>query len=74
MDLDFGTGALKVTPGHDPTDYEIGERHDLEAVNILNLDGTLNDHAGPYSGLTVCKGSAEVSQPVWKSDGILETS
>ena len=43
VELGFGTGALKVTPGHDPTDYEIGERHDLEIVNILNLDGTLNE-------------------------------
>ncbi len=53
VELDFGTGALKVTPGHDPTDFEIGQRHNLETVNILNPEGTLNDNAGPYSGQTV---------------------
>ncbi|MEX2230226.1 MAG: valine--tRNA ligase, partial [Dehalococcoidia bacterium] len=46
-----GSGALKVTPGHDPTDFEIGERHALPVVNIMNLDGTLNANAEPYAGL-----------------------
>ena len=50
VELGFGTGALKVTPGHDPNDFEIGARHDLPTVNILNLDGTLNGNAGPYEG------------------------
>ena len=50
VDPDFGSGVVKVTPGHDPNDYEIGLRHDLEMVNILNLDGTLNENAGPYQG------------------------
>ena len=40
VDLEFGTGALKVTPAHDPNDYEIGQRHELEQVNILNPDGS----------------------------------
>ena len=47
---EFGTGALKVTPGHDPSDFEIGERHGLPTISILNKDGTLNEHAGPYEG------------------------
>ncbi|MFN3979532.1 MAG: valine--tRNA ligase [Caldilinea sp.] len=51
VDPEFGTGALKVTPGHDPNDYEIGKRHDLTMINILNEDGTLNANAGPYAGL-----------------------
>ena len=46
VDLEFGTGALKVTPAHDPNDYEIGQRHELEQVNILNSDGSLNENAG----------------------------
>jgi valyl-tRNA synthetase len=50
VDPEFGTGVVKVTPGHDPNDYAIGKRHDLEMVNILNLDGTLNENAGPYKG------------------------
>ena len=50
VDSAFGTGALKVTPGHDPVDFEVGQRHDLPTVNIMNLDGTLNEEAGPYQG------------------------
>jgi valyl-tRNA synthetase len=51
VDREFGSGALKITPGHDPNDYEIGKRHGLEEINILHLDGTLNENAGPYAGL-----------------------
>lgn len=51
VDPEFGTGALKVTPGHDPNDYEIGKRHGLPMINIMNEDGTLNAAAGPYAGL-----------------------
>ncbi len=51
VDPEFGTGVLKVTPGHDPNDYEIGKRHDLPFINIMNPDGTLNAEAGPYAGL-----------------------
>jgi len=50
VDPEFGTGALKVTPGHDPNDYEIGKRHGLAMINIMNEDGTLNANAGPYAG------------------------
>ncbi|HLT48551.1 MAG TPA: valine--tRNA ligase, partial [Rubricoccaceae bacterium] len=49
--MDFGAGALKVTPGHDVNDFEIGRRHGLETISIMNLDGTLNEEAGPYAGL-----------------------
>ena len=48
---EFGTGALKITPGHDQHDYEIGQRHQLELINILNKDATLNENAGPYEGM-----------------------
>ena len=51
VDPEFGTGALKVTPGHDPNDYEIGKRHHLPMINIMNKDATLNEEAGPYAGL-----------------------
>jgi valyl-tRNA synthetase len=51
VDPAFGTGALKVTPGHDPNDYEIGKQHGLPMINIMNIDGTLNANAGPYAGL-----------------------
>lgn len=48
---EFGTGALKITPGHDPHDYEIGSRHHLELINIMNKDATLNENAGKYAGM-----------------------
>jgi valyl-tRNA synthetase len=48
---EFGTGALKITPGHDATDYEVGLRHKLPVINIMNTDATLNENAGPYAGL-----------------------
>ena len=51
VDREFGTGALKITPGHDPNDFEIGQRHGLQVINIMNKDATLNDEAGPYAGL-----------------------
>lgn len=46
VDIELGTGALKITPAHDPNDFEIGQRHNLETINILNEDGTLNEDAG----------------------------
>jgi valyl-tRNA synthetase len=50
VDREFGTGALKITPGHDVNDYAIGERHGLPILSILNKDATLNQHAGKYAG------------------------
>ena len=50
VDTTFGTGALKVTPSHDPVDFEVAQRHSLPSVNILNADATLNKEAGPYEG------------------------
>lgn len=47
VDMEFGTGAVKITPAHDPNDYEVGMRHKLEFINILNDNGTLNANAGP---------------------------
>ena len=52
VDTSFGTGALKVTPAHDPNDFELGRRHNLESINVMNPDGTMNSLAGPsYEGL-----------------------
>ena len=53
VDKEYGTGAVKITPGHDHNDFAVGERHDLLRVNILNDDGTLNAGAGAYAGMTV---------------------
>ncbi|KAI8144679.1 valyl-tRNA synthetase [Fennellomyces sp. T-0311] len=51
VDMAFGTGAVKITPAHDFNDYEVGKRHNLEFINIMNDDGTFNDAAGPYKGM-----------------------
>ncbi|KAI7873510.1 valyl-tRNA synthetase [Mucor mucedo] len=51
VDMEFGTGAVKITPAHDFNDYEVGKRHDLEFINLLNDDGTYNANAGPYAGM-----------------------
>ncbi len=50
---EFGTGALKVTPGHDPLDWEIGQRHDLDVIVAVGEDGLMTDEAGPYAGMEV---------------------
>jgi valyl-tRNA synthetase len=51
VDTSFGTGALKITPAHDATDFEIAQRHNLPLVSIMNPDATMNENAGPYHGL-----------------------
>ncbi|KAF9903992.1 hypothetical protein BX616_001440 [Lobosporangium transversale] len=51
VDMAFGTGAVKITPAHDFNDYEVGKRHNLEFINILNDDGTLNNNCGEFSGM-----------------------
>lgn len=50
VDKEFGTGAVKLTPAHDFNDYQLGKRHDLKFINILNDDGTLNENAGQFKG------------------------
>jgi valyl-tRNA synthetase len=50
VDMEFGTGAVKVTPAHDPTDYEIGKRHDLAFIDIMTDDVEMSEEAGPYEG------------------------
>jgi valyl-tRNA synthetase len=51
VDPAFGTGAVKITPAHDPVDFEVAQRQGLALINILNLDATMNENAGPYNGL-----------------------
>lgn len=51
VDMEFGTGVMKVTPAHDPNDFEIGNRHDLERLNVMHPDGSINARGGKYNGL-----------------------
>jgi valyl-tRNA synthetase len=70
VETEFGTGALKVTPGHDPMDYEIGQRHGLEIVNGMNLDGSMNVPGLPYDGLPALEARARIVADL-KKEGLL---
>jgi valyl-tRNA synthetase len=61
VDREFGTGALKITPGHDPNDFELGRKHNLPIINVMNKDATMNANAGPYAGLD----RFEARQKLW---------
>ncbi|MGN0313076.1 MAG: valine--tRNA ligase [Lachnospiraceae bacterium] len=51
VDMEFGTGCVKITPAHDPNDFEVGKRHNLEEINVLNDDATMNEQCGKYAGM-----------------------
>ena len=51
VDKEFGTGAVKITPAHDPNDFEVGRRHNLEEINVMNDDATINEKGGKYAGM-----------------------
>ena len=51
VDKEFGTGAVKITPAHDPNDFEVGKRHNLPEINIMNDDATINELGGKYAGM-----------------------
>lgn len=51
VDMEFGTGVVKITPAHDPNDFEVGKRHDLPVINILNDDATINSNGGEFEGM-----------------------
>jgi valyl-tRNA synthetase len=70
VEKDFGTGALKVTPGHDPMDYDIGQRHSLEVINGMNLDGTMNVPGLAYDGLPALEARRRVVEDL-KAQGFL---
>ncbi|UCC43678.1 MAG: valine--tRNA ligase [Candidatus Zixiibacteriota bacterium] len=71
VDPEFGTGVVKVTPAHDPNDFEIGKRHDLEEINILNTDGSLNENAGKYKGMDRFEGRKRLLADL-EEKGLLE--
>ena len=63
---EMGTGCVKITPAHDPNDYEVGKRQSLPMVNIMNPDGTINANGGPYQGLTMAKARVKVIEDLEK--------
>ncbi len=70
VDIEFGTGALKITPAHDINDFEVGQRHGLEMINVLTTDSKLNEHAGEFAGLSVTDAREKVVERL-KADGLL---
>jgi valyl-tRNA synthetase len=68
---EFGTGVVKVTPAHDPVDWEMGRRHNLEVKQVIGLDGRLNEKAGRYQGLTVKEARRAVVEDLQKA-GLME--
>lgn len=71
VDLEFGTGAVKITPAHDFNDWEVAQRHNLEAVRVINHDGKLNHRAGKFEGMTVMDAREAVVKEL-KKKGLLE--
>ncbi|HEX2702725.1 MAG TPA: valine--tRNA ligase, partial [Solirubrobacteraceae bacterium] len=67
---EFGTGALKITPAHDPNDFEIGRRHDLAPISVIGEDGRMTAEAGRFAGLTVADAQAAVVAAL-ETDGVL---
>ncbi|MFO0881980.1 MAG: valine--tRNA ligase [Candidatus Saccharimonadales bacterium] len=66
VDRNFGTGVVKITPAHDFNDFEVAQRHNLEAVRVINHDGTLNHRAGKYEGLPVAEARKKVAEDLDK--------
>ena len=71
VDPAFGTGAVKVTPAHDPVDFDLAQRHGLERVLIMNLDATINENGGPYAGLDRYEARRRLIQDL-KAQGLVE--
>ena len=71
VETGFGTGALKITPGHDPTDFDIGRDHELEEITVIGLDGRMNENAGEFAGLTQDDASQRIVDRL-REEGLLE--
>ena len=71
VDPEFGTGAVKITPAHDLNDFELGKRHGLKEINIINDDGTTNDNAGKYANLSIKQAREKVLEDL-EEQGYME--
>lgn len=70
VDMEFGTGVVKITPAHDPNDFEVGERHNLPRINVMNDDGTINENGGKYCGLDRYEARKQIVEELEK-EGLL---
>ena len=73
VDPEFGTGAVKITPGHDPMDWEIGRDHDLPELSVIGLDGRMSEQAGEFAGLTQDEANAQIVARL-ESEDLLEST
>jgi valyl-tRNA synthetase len=71
VDPKFGTGVVKITPAHDPNDFEVGLRHNLEVREVIDQYGKMNEKAGPYAGLKIMEARAKVAEAL-KEKGLIE--
>ncbi|NEP16553.1 MAG: valine--tRNA ligase [Leptolyngbya sp. SIO4C1] len=72
VDAEFGTGCVKVTPAHDPNDFEIGQRHDLPMINVMHKDGSMNENAGEFAGLDRFEARKAVVQALDEQDFLVK--
>ena len=70
VDKEFGTGAVKITPAHDPNDFEVGKRHNLPEINVMNDDATINENGGKYAGLARYEARKQMVEEL-KEQGLL---
>ena len=70
VDMEFGTGVVKITPAHDPNDFEVGLRHNLEVINVMNDDGSINENGGKYAGLPGLEARRQIVEDL-KEQGFL---
>lgn len=72
VEMDFGTGVVKITPAHDPNDFEVGLRHNLEVIKVIGDDGVLNENAGNYMGLSREKAREVIVEDLKKSGNLVK--
>ncbi|MCI9270800.1 MAG: valine--tRNA ligase [Dorea sp.] len=70
VDKEFGTGAVKITPAHDPNDFEVGKRHNLPEINVMNDDATINENGGKYAGMARYEARKQMVEEL-KEQGLL---
>ncbi len=72
VEQDFGTGVVKITPAHDPNDFKVGQRHNLEVINLMNADGTMNNNCGKYAGLTREEARRQIVEDLEKAGALVK--
>ena len=73
VEKDFGTGAVKITPAHDPNDYELGLRHNLEVISVIEEDGTISEGYGKYTGMTREEARVEIVKELEETGALVKT-